>query len=246
MNEVVGAPTSVGRTWWDKDQGWPGIKAANLKRGPGVRSLVADTELTQNGNPDLGLEGDLVSDLDTLQRSWQLNSAMMAKEARKEIPDLLGGVRRVHLDIVQGRALVGTAEGVEHVNDLEVEPDAVRVQHQLDHVGHLPARSIGKILPRDIEAWKASDHEPVLVVSVLEPVIELGVNCNLVADLPLEPSVPVLKIGHPILVVTNLLLDLGQLGIAAGSETLEQKISLVEEMENKMKTCHGCQIAAIW
>ena len=135
---------------------------------------------------------------------------------------------------------------LENVDDLEIKPSPAGVEHELDHVRHLPPGSVRPSRARDVETEQTSNHEPVFIASILHPVVEFGINCNFDAHLLLETAVTILEIGHPILVVADLLLNQLQLGITTDVSGLDHALGLVKEVEKVMEPGDGGQKAAIW
>ena len=128
-------------------------------------------------------------------------------------------------------------EGVANVKNSELKiANLVHPQHQLDHVSNLPPSGI---LPLSIghlrQTWQTSDNEPVLLRSVGDPVVELGVDGDLAADSLLKLLVPAFQEHHPVLMMTNGLLDLIELSCAGHISRGQLEVGLVEEMEHVMK-----------
>ena len=67
LDEIVGSSSLRCTTSRKGDQSRPGIVPLDLEVGPLVGGLVDAAELTQDRDPDLGLQGDLVPHLDELE-----------------------------------------------------------------------------------------------------------------------------------------------------------------------------------
>ena len=154
----------------------------------------------------------------------------MTEKSGKEVPDPLRGVDGVHSHVVQCRTGIGSTEGIGDKDHFKVKPGAVRGKDELDHVCDLAPGSVWPVLARNVETRQAPDNEPVLVVSVLHPIIKLSVNGHLAADLLLKSSMTILKVGHAVFVMADLFLNKGQSGIGTSANGLEDGLGLVEQM----------------
>ena len=120
-------------------------------------------------------------------------------------------MNRIHLNIVVSRAGVLVLP-VCDVQDLEIQSRSVSLEHKLDVIGDLPPGSVLPLLPGELtQPGQTGNGEPIFVGPVGDPVVELGVDGNLKADLTLETAVTALEVGHPVLVMSNLLLNLNEL-----------------------------------
>ena len=80
LNEVVSARSLRRATSRQSDQNWPRIKPLDLEVRPLVGILPDGAELTQDGNPDLRFQGNLVSNLDELETGRLLGWPAVTKE----------------------------------------------------------------------------------------------------------------------------------------------------------------------
>ena len=161
---------------------------------------------------------------------------MITKETGKQFPQPLGGVDGVHLDIVGGGPGRVWPKWIGDVQDLEVESITISLKDELDRVGNLFLDCSGPLLTRHIGQMRQTlDNDPVLVVLVTNPVVKFGVGSLLEIDLMLESHVTVLEVGHSVLVMADLFLNLSELRLAREGRTSQQHLSLVEDMEDIME-----------
>ena len=116
---------------------------------------------------------------------------------------------------------------------LEIETSSISLKNELSSIGNLFLDSVGPLLASDVgQMWQALDDNPIFIILVPHPVIELGVNCDLRISLALKPSVTILEIGHSVLVVSDLLLDLGKLHLTGKSGSGQKRLGLIKDMEH--------------
>ena len=121
---------------------------------------------------------------------------------------------------------------------LVVETDLVDVQNVVDQLRHLLlgcdlplARCV---VPR--QPGEAEDGHPVLLRLVDHPVLELGIggDLNVVRDRQLVMTT--LKKDQPIIMVSNRLLNMHQLGVGILGGKGESSLGQVEDMKDIVKT----------
>ena len=120
-------------------------------------------ELLQDGDPDPGIQGDLVLHTDRLQR-WRLGNRIdSAEEGRVHIAKALRGLDRIHPDVEHWHALLAL-QGVDGEQDLVVQVHAVGLQH---HAEHLVDLLLDSVLPLTLalngQTRQAQDGEPILL-----------------------------------------------------------------------------------
>ena len=118
----------------------------------------------------------------------------MSEKGRKNVSNPTSTIDRIESNVVKGGAGSGELEWVDDENHLEVHPGAVEVEDCLDAVGHLAANSVGPSLARDAQPRQTLNDDPVLVVPVLDPVVELGIDSDLARDLLMQANVSALKV----------------------------------------------------
>ena len=101
-------------------------------------------KLPQDGNPNLGFDGDLVPDAYPLQRWGALERTITSDEAGEHLPHLRSRIDRIHPDVVQSRPIGQVPSRVAHVQHLKVQATLITVDDDLDDVGDLLP---GSILP---------------------------------------------------------------------------------------------------
>ena len=132
------------------------------------------------------------------------------------------------------------------MQDLKVKTSAGCIKHQFDAIGDLLLGSVGPLLVGDsCEPWQTLDDKPVLIIAILDPIAEFCVDSYLGGDLLLEPNVMIFKVGHPVLVMTYLLLNLRQLTVGAQIDATQQSFGLVENMKHVVKPRHRGKMNAI-
>ena len=112
------------------------------------------------------------------------------------------------------------AERIGHEHHFEVKTGAVGVQHEVDALGDLPLHGLRPILVRHSrQTAQVLDHQPILFVLVLNPITELSIDGDLGGELVAKPNMMDLEEGHPVLMMADLLLNEGQLLVAAACKT---------------------------
>ena len=209
LDEVVGAGSGIGRSGWSGQKSQPRVVSAHLVGPTRIGFGKAGPELMEDADPNLGLEGDLVTKADPFEAWWQLVGTVSAKEAGEDVPELLGGEVGVHPNVVKGGTGGAHLEGVGHIQNFEIETGSAGLQHQIDDVGDLPLDGTGPLFVGDaVEAWQALNDDPVLLVAILNPIVELSVNGNLGCNLAPKSGVMALEVRHPVFVMSDLLLNL--------------------------------------
>ena len=104
LNEVVRSRTCRRRPCRGSSEQRSRQITFSSERRPLIGRLPVGPDLTQDGDTNLGIESDLVSDADAFQRWRTLQRTILANEAGKQIPDTAGGELGVHPDVVQGWA----------------------------------------------------------------------------------------------------------------------------------------------
>ena len=187
LNEVVGTEAAGRRAGWSSGEGRPGTITLDAVVPAGIRVPVHGPQLVQNGDPHLGLEGDLVPEAHSLEGSRQLNGAVVTKKPGKEVPDLLGRVVRVHLDVVRCGASGALPERVGDEEHLKIKAGTIGMKNQPNVVGNLLLDSCGPLLVRHTgQPGQSLEDKPVLLVPVLDPIIELSVHGNLNRNLLMQ------------------------------------------------------------
>ena len=206
LHERIGALTTVGVLRRDGDQNRTGNEPLHLVERARVRLGVDPAELMQDGDPDLGVRGNLVADRDPLQWRWASQRTVMPKEAGEQVPDARTRMHRIHPDI-EGRWAAGLESmRVGDVQNLKVQVGTIGMQDELDDVRDLPPRVVLPVTAV-VQARQAGDHHPVLLGAVDHPVRELGILSCLDIDLPLETTMTVFQVSHAIDVLPDSLLD---------------------------------------
>ena len=200
----------------------------------------------QNGDANLSLKSNLVAKADSFQPGRPLDRVMVTEKARKHLPEPLGGVGGVQLHVQGGWAGGGETKRVGHVQDLELKTGTVSTENKYDGLDNLFLNSIGPLLTGNAgQTGKSLNDDPVLLASVLDKVVDLGISGDLVADLLPESRMMIFDVGHPVLVMPNLLLNKGELRRTVEVDAGEQSVALVKKMQNEVKTGYGGEMAAI-
>ena len=124
------------------------------------------------------------------------------------------------------------SEGVDHQQNGEVDSGLVQMENVLDEVSNLSASCTMPLAWRHLEPWQTPDSEPVLLGPVQHPVIELRIGGHLEVDLALELVMTIFDECHAIIMVSNILTNLGELGLTAQTWLGQNDLGLIEQMED--------------
>ena len=197
LDEGVGAHATVGRVLSRKDLERRSRGVANdLVLGPWVRRRIALAKQVEDGNPDMGLLSDTISDRDLLDRVGP-GVFPLGEEGAEGISDLFGNQTIFDLNEVGGRGVLELVGTVLNIND----------RHLLAHQDHHDALNVtkGSLLPlfaAETRGWQKGqphDDEEVLEAFVEAPIMKFGINGSLHLVIFGESAMVLFECHNPVL-----------------------------------------------
>ena len=115
-------------------------------------------------------------------------------------------------------------------------------------LGDLPLGSPLPITPGELPGnlLETENRDPIFLGSVEHPIGKLGVRGYLEVAGPSQLTMAVLEENKSVVVVTHSLLDMIQANVRAVSRQRQGDLSLIEEVEDVMKTRNWIQVDAVW
>ena len=199
LNEGVPSwPT--GTAWRSCDQNRSCVMTMSLEATSLIGILVDAAELTHDGQPDLGVEGDLIPDGDTLE--VRRTSIGPAREEEAElVPDLSRIVNRRHLHHVTDVGILATPGGVGDEDNLQVLPKKL-----LDggaNVATGPGLPLLRGQVGAIDAGETGNDKTVLESKILVIVSEFSIDSSLVLEGTIRSAMILFDRHHAILETTS-------------------------------------------